>query len=219
MPGFWTFRAGWLGGTIWFIGWFMPQTSTISAASAGQIQFPAIAADKLRDAKNDADHPFPVGAWIDFDQNANPAQVDHDMFWNNHKNDVWLEQGAPPFHRIFNNTRASTHNSCWSAFHSCSASSTGHGPNHLYRSSIKPNAPGSHDLTPEADPRLAPVDEGGLKDRLRALSPATDHGEVIAGVTAGYVGRAPNLGACEYSGTGWVAGCALPALSPSRAAD
>ena len=31
--------GGWAGGTIWYIGWYVPQTSTIAASSAGQVEF------------------------------------------------------------------------------------------------------------------------------------------------------------------------------------
>ena len=42
--------GGWTGGTIWFIGWFQPQSSTITSSSVGQIQFPATAEEKFHDS-------------------------------------------------------------------------------------------------------------------------------------------------------------------------
>ncbi len=42
--------GGWAGGTIWYIGWFIPQTSTIAASSAGQVAFPSKASEKFRDS-------------------------------------------------------------------------------------------------------------------------------------------------------------------------
>ena len=50
---------------------------------------------------------------------------------------------------------------------------------------------------------------GGLKYRLRADSPAIDRGAVIAGVTDGYMGSAPDLVAYEHGGTDWVAGSSI----------
>ena len=45
--------------------------------------------------------------------------------------------------------------------------------------------------------------------RLAAGSAAIDAGTVIAGVTDGYVGSAPDQGAYEYGGDAWVPGCSL----------
>ena len=42
--------GGWAGGTIWYIGWYVPQTSTIAASSAGQVEFPSKAPEKFRDS-------------------------------------------------------------------------------------------------------------------------------------------------------------------------
>jgi len=139
--------------------------------------------------------------------------VDHNVFWNNHKNDVRLEQGSAPFHRIFNNTMASTEANFWFTFHSYPASSPTNSQNNICRASIKPNTPGSNEMTSGTDPRFVNVGEGGLKYRLKAMSPAIDRGAVITGVTDGHVGSAPDLGAYEYGGTDWVAGCSVSALS------
>ena len=121
--------------------------------------------------------------------------MDHNVFWNNHKNDVRLEQGSTPFHRIFNNTMASTEANFWFTFHSYPANSPSDSQNNIYCSSIKPDMPGSNEMTSGTDPRFANVGEGGLKYRLQADSPAIDRGKEIAGVTDGYVGSAPGLGA------------------------
>lgn len=72
---------------------------------------------------------------------------------------------------------------------------------------------------------LADVDRAGwmfsdtLKGdyRLTRGSPAIDSAEVISGVTDGYVGSKPDLGAYEYGGTAWVPGHTwgeVPSLSP-----
>ena len=41
--------GGWTGGTIWFLGWYVPGSSTISASSPGQIKFPSNANDNKHD--------------------------------------------------------------------------------------------------------------------------------------------------------------------------
>jgi hypothetical protein len=166
----------------------------------------------LHDAGNDKGHAFPVGAGIYFDQNAKPAQIDHNVFWNNHMNDVRLEQAKPPFHRVFNNTLASTDAKYWFAFHSYPGGSPENLNNNIYRARIDPNKPGTHELTVGTDPKFTNVGAGGLKFRLQTDSPAIDRGVVIPSVTDGHKGTAPDLGAYEYGGTDWVAGCTLPLI-------
>jgi hypothetical protein len=161
----------------------------------------------LHDAGNDAGHQFPVGAGIYFDQNAKPAQIDHNVFWNNHMNDVRLEQDKPPFHRVFNNTMASTDVKYWFAFHSYPGGSPENLNNNIYRAPIKPDKPGTNEMTAATDPKFTKAGAGGLKFRLQADSPAVDRGAVIPGVTDGHTGTAPDLGAYEHGGTDWVAGC------------
>ncbi|MDI6451626.1 right-handed parallel beta-helix repeat-containing protein [Anaerobaca lacustris] len=167
----------------------------------------------LHDAGNDASHPFPVGAAIYFDQNAKPAQIDHNVFWNNHMNDVRLEQAKSPFHRVFNNTMASTDAKYWFAFHSYPGGSPENLNNNIYRTLIKPDKPGTNEMTAATDPRFTNAGAGGLKFRLRPDSPAIDRGAVIPCVTDGYVGSAPDIGAYEYGGEEWVTGCADELLS------
>jgi hypothetical protein len=172
----------------------------------------------LHDAGNDASHPYPVGAGIYFDQNAKSAQIDHNVFWNNHMNDVRLEQAKPPFHRVFNNTLASTDAKYWYAFHSYPGGSPETLNNNIYRALIRPDKPGTNELTAATDPKFTNAGAGGLKFRLRPGSPAIDRGAVIPGVTDSHTGTAPDLGAYEYGGTDWVAGCTLSeSTSPARA--
>jgi hypothetical protein len=67
------------------------------------------------------------------------------------------------------------------------------------------------------DPLFVNEGAGGLAYRIRSDSPARDAGAVIPGVTDGYVGSAPDIGAYEYGGTDWTAGCNLPeSTSPAR---
>lgn len=174
----------------------------------------------LHDAGNDASHQFPVGAGIYFDQNAKPAQIDHNVFWNNHMNDVRLEQAKPPFHRVFNNTLASRDTEYWFAFHSYPGGSPENLNNNIYRAPIKPDKPGTHEMTAATEPKFTNAGAGGLKFRLQPDSPAIDRGVVIPGVTDGHTGTAPDLGAYEFGGMEWVAGCTLPeCTSPARASS
>ena len=181
----------------------------IYAANGADLSGSRIHHNWLHDAGNNNTHEFPVGAGIYFDQNAKPAQIDHNVFWNNHKNDIRLEQSAPPFHRIFNNTLASTDTNFWHSFNSYPASSPTNCQNNVYRSAIKPNTAASTDLTVKTDPRFVDAGLGGLRFRLQPDSPAIDRGIVIPAISESYAGSAPDLGAYEYGGIEWIAGCAL----------
>ena len=203
---------------IYDFGLINTDLGAIYAANGADLTGTRVHHNWLHDAKNDASHQFPVGAGIYFDQNAKPAQVDHNVFWNNHKNDVRLEQEKPPFHRLFNNTMASTATNFWFTFHSYPASSPSNSLNNIYRMLIKPDELGSNEMTSETDPRFVDTGVGGLKFRLRSDSPAIDRGALIPGVTDGYVGSEPDLGAYECGGADWIAGCSILALSTDRAA-
>ncbi len=54
------------------------------------------------------------------------------------------------------------------------------------------------------DPLFADAANGDF--HLQSTSTAINAGEVIAGITDGYVGSAPDIGAYEYGGTNWTAG-------------
>jgi hypothetical protein len=194
---------------IYDFGLINTDLGAIYAANGADLTGTRVHHNWLHDAKNDASHQFPVGAGIYFDQNAKPGQVDHNVFWNNHRNDVRLEQGSAPFHRIFNNTMASTEPGFWYTFHSYPAGSPRNNQNNIYRAAIKPDTPGSNDMTSGTDPRFVNTGEGGLQYRLQPDSPTIDRGAVIPGVTDGYTGNAPDVGAYEYGGTDWVAGCTI----------
>lgn len=63
------------------------------------------------------------------------------------------------------------------------------------------------------DKNMEPGTDPGYKDpasgifRLKDGSPAIDKGAVIPGITDGYKGTAPDMGAYEYGGDNWQAGC------------
>ncbi|MFO7776688.1 MAG: twin-arginine translocation signal domain-containing protein [Candidatus Hydrogenedentota bacterium] len=189
---------------------FMKTAGAIYAAGGADLTGTRIHHNWLHDAKNDPNHEFPVGAGIYFDQNAKPSQIDHNVFWNNYKNDIRLEQATEPFHQVFNNTLASTSDDYWYSFDSYPASKPSNTVNNIYRSAIRPDAPGPHEMGSQCDPKFVKTGEGGLEFRLLADSPAIDRGVVIEGVTADYAGKAPDLGAYEHDGTDWIAGCSLP---------
>ncbi len=58
------------------------------------------------------------------------------------------------------------------------------------------------------------ADSGNLDFTLSAGVQAIDYGQVIAGITDGYMGVSPDAGAYEYGGTTWQAGASSQALTP-----
>jgi hypothetical protein len=160
----------------------------------------------LHDAKNDKNHHYPVGAGIYLDQNAKPTLIDHNVFWNNHGNDIRIEQSAAPYNIIYSNTMGSGTLDFWYSFQSYPDSCPGNSKNNIYSSSIKPVTPGSNEITSKTNPLFVNPAAGGLGFRLQPGSPAIDAGTVITGVTDGYAGSAPDIGAYEYGGTEWVPG-------------
>ena len=160
----------------------------------------------LHDAKNDNNHHYPVGAGIYLDQNAKPVQIDHNVFWNNNKNDIRIQQDSVPFSKVYNNTLASNPSDLWFSFHSYRDSCPNNSKNNIYCSSIKPELPGSNEITSQTNPLFVNPSAGGLGFRLQMGSPAIDHGQVIEGVTEGFQGNSPDAGAYEFNGKEWKAG-------------
>jgi len=160
----------------------------------------------FHDAKNDVSHRYPVGAGIYLDQNAKPVQIDHNVFWNNNKNDIRIQQDSAPYNKIYNNTMASHPPDFWHSFHIYSISYPDYVRNNIYCSDIRPNTPDKSEITSETNPLFIKPEAGGLGFRLQPGSPAIDRGEVIYGVTDGYKGNAPDAGAYEFNGLDWKAG-------------
>jgi len=164
----------------------------------------------LHDAANDKTHNFSVVAGIYLDQDTRPATINHNVCWNNHENDIRLHQKAFPGNLFYNNTLASDSPDFWDSF---LTQKGGYAPtnnqNNIYRSTLNNHTPQESEITSETDPLFLGAGEGGLAYRLKAGSPAIDHGIVIAGITGDYQGTAPDAGAYEFGGTDWVAGCTL----------
>jgi hypothetical protein len=158
----------------------------------------------LHDAGNDEYHSFSVGAGIYLDQDTRPATIHHNVFWNNHENDIRTEQNALPGNKVYNNTLTSNE-VCYTT------QQGGYDPannqNNIFRSpGNKTHIPQASEITSETDPLFLGEGEGGLAYQLKAGSPAIDHGIVIKGITGDYQGSAPDAGAYEYGRPAWKAG-------------
>jgi hypothetical protein len=167
----------------------------------------------LHDAGNDEYHTFSVGAGIYLDQDTRPATIHHNVFWNNHENDIRLHQKATPGNLVYNNTLASPGE--------CFLSQKGgmvptNNQNNIYRSTVKViendfsnswnHPPQESEITSGTDALFTDPSAGGLGFRLQSGSPAIDKGIVIEGITDDYRGDAPDAGAYEFGGPLWVPG-------------
>lgn len=169
-----------------------------------------------------------VNTGIYFDQNSGPAQVDHNVIWFNNggsrTGDLYLQHGKDDetglrtfSHQIYNNTFAST----GVMFSYKNANHTQPAifdvmKNNIFRDEfqityIAQTPSGTNSLYMSTNPLFTGTGSGGLAFRLQSGSPAKDAGAVVSGVTDGYVGTNPDIGAYEFGGTDWVPGYTTPA--------
>jgi hypothetical protein len=191
---------------IYDFGFINTDLGAIYSANDQNLSGSRIHHNWFHDAKNDVNHHYPVGAGIYLDQNAKPVQIDHNVFWNNNKNDIRIQQDSAPYNKIYNNTMASNPPDFWHSFHIYSISYPDYVKNNIYCSDIRPNTPDRSEITSETNPLFINPKASGLGFRLQPGSPAIDHGEVIYGVTDGFQGKAPDAGAYEFNGQEWKAG-------------
>jgi hypothetical protein len=173
----------------------------------------------IHDSKaiSDPDGGNGIQVGIYFDQCTGNLQVDHNVLWNNLQADYYVEQKRPErASAIYNNTFATT-NGRRSYLNSTDKANPIHDmmKNNIFRERVEINRSeatpsGANSLYRTQDPLFVNEGAGGLAYRIRSDSPARDAGAVIPGVTDGYVGSAPDIGAYEYGGKDWVAGCTLP---------
>jgi hypothetical protein len=87
--------------------------------------------------------------------------------------------------------------------------------NNIYRLPVIINwgaGPGdvASSLLYNVNPQFTNTGDGGLAFRVSSTSPAVDTGMVIEGITDGYLGTAPDMGAYESNGPAWTAGRIAP---------
>ncbi len=178
----------------------------------------------IHDSKSilDPDGGNGIQVGIYFDQETGGVQVDHNVLWNNLQADYYVEHGSgenPNVSYIYNNTFAST-DLRFSYLNAYRENATGPHTHDVMKNNIfrdefsirrRESTPsGTHSLYRKQDPLFVNEGVGGLAYRIRSDSPARDAGAVIPGVTDGYVGSAPDIGAYEYGGTDWVPGYTPP---------
>lgn len=144
------------------------------------------------------------GTGIYLDNGSKGYIVHHNVVWGNY---TGIRLNTPSnFNLIYNNTTYSNGNvGYWGS----NFQSDMYGDrifNNIFTTPFK--LPGTHiegnNITAETNPLFE--DSTAYNFRLQSSSPAIDAGVAIAGITDGYVGVAPDIGAYEYGGIDWLAG-------------
>jgi hypothetical protein len=141
--------------------------------------------------------------------------------WVVHHNIIWGVPGNAMhvnnrhnFNLLFNNTCRNTGASLVSSFDSYVDGETGtHVYNNLFDGPVSGKSWDVSDL--RYNLFTDPLFVAGTS-KLQAGSPAIDQGTVIPGVTDGFSGAAPALGALEYGGTDWTTGVGYSTTPPAE---
>ncbi|SDX37958.1 chitobiase/beta-hexosaminidase C-terminal domain-containing protein [Paenibacillus sp. CF384] len=145
---------------------------------------------------------------IYFDQGSGLAQIDHNVLWNNVVADIYIQHtSSADVQKIFNNTLAT---SGYASYVTYSNEATDNMKNNIFRDEVINYNPSTTSIFQTTNPLFVGSGTGGLQYRITTSSPAKDAGAVISGVTDGYVGTAPDIGAYEFGGTDWVPGYVAP---------
>ena len=156
---------------------------------------------------------------IYLDQAAGPITMDHNVLWNNGVADFYSEiatdQRNPGGSFLYNNVFASTTRHSYVTYITTPSDIQ---RNNIYRKDIVLNWGASvgdvkNALLEGVNPKFSYKDHGGLRYRLKSDSPAIDAGIAIPGITDGSIG-VPDIGAYEYGGVDWVAGCSIAGYVP-----
>ena len=144
------------------------------------------------------------GTGIYLDNGSKGYIVHHNVVWGNY---TGIRLNTPSnFNLIYNNTTYSNGNvGYWGS----NFQTDMYGDrifNNIFTTAF--TLPGTHiegnNITSGTNPLF--VDTASYNFRLQAASPAINKGVVIPGITDGYIGSAPDIGAYEYGGTDWTAG-------------
>ncbi|WP_162463317.1 CBM35 domain-containing protein [Paenibacillus psychroresistens] len=151
---------------------------------------------------------------IYFDQGAGPVQSDHNVLWNNMTDyyDQHAENSVTPqVFTLYNNTFGSTNYASYVTYQN---GQTDILTNNIYRDEVLVVNNSTHSLNKTTYPEFLNEGNGGLKYRLKTNSPAVDTGAEIAGVTDGFKGSAPDIGAYESGDTDWIPGYSAAGYVP-----
>ena len=156
-----------------------------------------------------------TNAAIYWDMGSGPSTNDHNVCWNTNGNaiftNVCYERSGTPVSYYYNNVFAGKY-----PFYSQSYKSPCKVPvdvqrNNIYLDdimvalgSVTPDV--AYSILEGTDPQFVGIGIGGLAYRIASGSPGINAGTVVPGITDGYVGSAPDIGAYELGGEEWVPG-------------
>lgn len=141
--------------------------------------------------------------------------VHHNIIWNL-PTAAFQFNARTNFNMVFNNT-------CWNTGGSLNSAFVGDGPtgdnfyNNLF--GTPPNGMADPAANPDfrynitTDPSYVNAEGGNFQ--LQSTSPAIDAGTLIPGITDGYQGAAPDIGAQEYGAADWTLSAGYSATPPS----
>ncbi|WP_165822482.1 CBM35 domain-containing protein [Paenibacillus montanisoli] len=197
---------------LYDFGLINTDTGAIYSARNSDLDGTRIHHNWIHDPKADLDGDGLV-AGIYYDQGAGPTQVDHNVLWGNDDVDLYVqhESTSEQVHHIYNNTFVTN---ATASFLNFTTTPKDFLNNNIYRDQVIGNTTSSTDLTPSRNPKFVNEGDGGLRFRLQESSPAVDAAAEIAGVTDGYIGDKPDIGAYEFGGEDWIAGYIGPDWSP-----
>lgn len=154
------------------------------------------------------------GAGIYLDNGSNRHLVHHNVSWNCAGTGIVLNTPSE-YNLVYNNT---TFN-CYKSFDYYGNAAQGLGNIESQLGSEVINNVAANPMTFSHDPPATSHHNGnypiGADFIPSAGSAAIDAGAVIPGVTDGYSGSAPDIGAYEYGGTYWIPGYTPPAATPT----
>lgn len=145
------------------------------------------------------------GSGIYLDNSTQNYIVHHNVVWNCQAAGISLNTPSN-YNLIYNNTCVGSSNAWGGAFGQDMYGDRIFNNIFLTDTDYKLDAIVGHNLISAAPGYVDPY-PGGTDYHLQAASPAIDAGIVIPGITDGYVGSAPDIGAYEYGGPDWTAGC------------
>ena len=169
----------------------------------------------IHDIQGAVGHPGSGAAGFYTDCENSNWIIHHNIFWNIAGCSIQINN-RQNYNMIFNNDVWNSSASFSSAFAGFSNSTIATGSSIV--NNLLMNAPegewGDTDLRYNLWTGIGYVNPG-TDFSLQSTSPARDQGLVVPGITNGYVGSAPDIGALEYGGTNWTSSVGYNITPPS----
>lgn len=158
----------------------------------------------------------PKGIYLDgFNSNW---VIHHNIMWNNSGSSLLLNRRFN-FHSVFNNTFWNAAGPLTSGFSSGSRFEDGENGTHIYNNllnGIPTMGFEDCDLRFNYCGNALMIDPANRNFQLQATSPGINKGTLIPGVTDGFTGTAPDLGAIEFGTTDWTSNVGAKATALAK---